>query len=281
MWNLQRLSLAASLGLLIGIALFALPIVSAESSDNYPSKGQWKLVWSDEFDGPKGSAPDKTKWSYDIGGGNWGNNELEYYTNKPENIFQENGCLIIRALEREYIGFPFTSGRIKTRNKFETTYGRFEARIQIPYGQGIWPAFWMLGNTVGTTTWPQCGEIDIMENIGREPSTVHFTVHGPSYSGAKGIGAPYGLRDGQRFADNFHIFAIEWEPNVIRSYVDGQLYFTLTPESLPPNTTWVYDHPFYMILNVAVGGGWPGYPDDSSKFPQSMLVDYVRVYQRQ
>jgi beta-glucanase (GH16 family) len=148
----------------------------------------------------------------------------------------------------------------------------------VPSGQGIWPAFWMLGNDIGAVSWPACGEIDIMENIGREPTTVHGTVHGPGYSGAAGIGAAYGLPDGAPFADDFHVFAIEWEPQAIRWYVDGALYHTLTPAALPAGARWAFDHPFFMLLNVAVGGNWPGNPDATTVFPQRMLVDYVRVY---
>src|ERR1017187_7491269 len=158
--------------------------------------------------------------------------------------------------------------------------GRVEARIRIPYGQGIWPAFWMLGADVKRKGWPACGEIDIMENIGREPDTVHGTVHGPRYSGANGIGKPFQIAAG-RFTDDYHIYAVEWTPERIDFLVDGQSYHTVAPASLPAGTKWVYDHPFFLILNVAVGGGWPHNPDETSVFPQTMLVDYVRVYRRE
>jgi beta-glucanase (GH16 family) len=152
--------------------------------------------------------------------------------------------------------------------------------MKIPRGQGIWPAFWMLGNDIGSVGWPTCGEIDIMENIGREPTIVHGTLHGPGYSGGNPLGASYTLPNGAEFADDFHEFAIEWEANVVRWYVDGDLYRTRTPSDVPSGARWVYDHPFYMILNVAVGGNWPGSPDGSTQFPQTMTVDYVRVYTR-
>jgi beta-glucanase (GH16 family) len=250
-----------------------------------PAASDWTLVWSDEFNGPNGSAPDKTKWVVETGGDGWGNNELEYYTNRLKNVHQKDGNLVINALREKYsdrrgVTRNFTSARLKTLGKFAQAYGRFEARIKIPRGQGIWPAFWMMGDDIDKAGWPTCGEIDIMENIGKEPSLVHGTIHGPGYSGDKGITAPYGLPDDQKFADDFHVFAVEWEPQAIRFYVDNHLYATRTPADLPAGTKWVYDHPFFLLLNVAVGGSWPGNPDASSTYPQTMLVDYVRVYRR-
>jgi beta-glucanase (GH16 family) len=249
------------------------------------NSGAWGLVWSDEFNGPPGSAVDSTKWSFDLGGKGWGNNELETYTSRPENVHVQDGSLIINAIKETFTGADnltrnYTSARLLTKHKFSQTYGRFEARIKIPFGQGIWPAFWMLGDNIDTVHWPNCGEIDIMENIGREPSVVHGTFHGPGYSGGKGIGAAYTLTGGRKFSDDFHTFAVEWEPNVIRFYVDGNLYQTRTPADLPAGASWVFDHPFFIILNVAVGGGWPGNPDATTVFPQQMRVDYVRVYKR-
>jgi len=246
---------------------------------------RWITVWSDEFNGPNGSPPDPAKWTLETGGGGWGNQELEYYTNRARNAYQHDGNLVIAALKETYTGRDgvtrdYTSARMKTQARFEQVYGRFEARIKIPYGQGLWPAFWMLGNDIATVSWPNCGEIDIMENIGREPFTIHGTIHGPGYSGGKGIGSPYSLPGAQRFADDFHIYAVEWEPNLIRFYVDENLYATRTPADLPAGARWVYNHPFFLILNVAVGGNWPGAPDSSTVFPQTMLVDYVRVYKR-
>ncbi len=245
----------------------------------------WKLVWSDEFNGPNGSAVDSSKWSFDIGGKGWGNNELETYTSRSANAHVENSSLVIKAIRETFTGADnitrnYTSARLLTKYKFSQAYGRFEARIKIPFGQGIWPAFWMLGDNISTVHWPNCGEIDIMENIGREPSMVHGTFHGPGYSGVSGIGSAYRLAGGKKFSDDFHNFAVEWEPNVMRFYVDGNLYQTRTPADLPAGASWVFDHPFFIILNVAVGGGWPGNPDATTIFPQQMLVDYVRVYRR-
>jgi beta-glucanase (GH16 family) len=245
----------------------------------------WKLVWSDEFNGPNGSAIDPSKWVFDIGGDKWGNEELEYYTNRPKNVFIENGDLVIQAQQENYTGSDgvskkYTSGRLKTIGKFSQTYGRFEARIKIPSGEGMWPAFWMLGDDIDKVGWPACGEIDIMENIGKEPSTIHGSIHGPGYVGGVGIEAPYSLPGKQRFADDFHLFALEWEPHAVRFYVDDTLYVTRTRADLRPGWKWVFDHPFFLLLNLAVGGDWPGNPDATTVFPQAMRVDYVRVYDR-
>ena len=252
------------------------------SSSAVPKSSHWILVWSDEFNG---STVDPDKWVFDIGGEKWGNNELEYYTDSPKNVSVHDGNLVITARKESHKGpdgktWNYTSARLKTLGKFAQAYGRFESRIKIPAGQGIWPAFWMLGEDIEKVDWPNCGEIDIMENIGKEPSTVHGTIHGPGYSGAGGIGSAYSLPNGRKFTDGFHVFAVEWEADTIRFFVDDVLYATRTRTELPTEKKWVYDHPFFGILNLAVGGDWPGNPDASTVFPQRMLVDYVRVYRR-
>ncbi len=249
------------------------------------SDSPWKMVWSDEFNGPSGAPVDSSKWVLETGGNGWGNDELEYYTNRAQNSYQEGGNLVIKILAEKYTGADavsrnYTSARLKTQGKFSQAYGRFEARIKIPRGQGIWPAFWMLGADIEKTPWPACGEIDIMENIGKEPYLVHSTIHGPGYSGANGIGMPYALSGEVKYFEDFHLYAVEWEPNVLRFYVDDHLFETRTPADLPKDTKWVYDHPFFLLLNVAVGGSWPGNPDATSVYPQTMVVDYVRVYSR-
>ena len=255
-----------------------------------PARAQgWGLVWSDEFKGPRGSAVDARKWTEESGGSGWGNKELQFYTAGAKNAYLDGrGSLVIRAVEETlpesfkcwYGPCRYTSARIITKGKFSQAYGRFEARLRVPSGQGLWPAFWMLGEEIGSVGWPACGEIDVMEHIGREPSKVYGTVHGPGYSGAKGVGAPYELPGGGRFADGFHVFAVEWEPGALRWYVDGRLYHTLTPDKLPAGAKWVFDRPFFILLNLAVGGQWPGDPDRTSVFPQTLTVDYVRVYRR-
>lgn len=245
---------------------------------------RWTLVWSDEFSRADGSSPDSSKWTYDIGGKGWGNEELEYYTKRKENARIEKGNLVITALREPYTGADgltrdFTSARLRTEGLFVQTYGRFEARIKLPEGQGMWPAFWMLGQDISSAGWPKCGEIDIMENVGKEAGTIHGSLHGPSTAGpTSDLTSIFSLPAGQNFADDFHLYAIEWEPDIVRFYVDSNLYATFNSSQWPGGGKWVFDHPFFIILNLAVGGNWPGSPHASTKFPQSMLVDYVRVY---
>src|ERR1700722_361420 len=270
---------------LIAIILYFSGSAAGQASAPQPQSSQWTLSWSDEFNGKNGSLVDTSKWVSETGGGGWGNQELEYYTARPENAYELDGNLVIKVLREKYKGADgvsrrYTSARLKTLGKFAQAYGRFEARIKVPRGQGIWPAFGMMGEDVDKAGWPKCGEIDVMENIGKEPVLVHGTIHGPGYSGGKGIGAPFSFPPPQGFAGGFYGYAVEGEPNTIRLYVDEHLYETRTASGLPPGTKWVYDHPFFMLLNVAVGGPWGGIPDASSVFPQTMLVDYVRVYRR-
>jgi beta-glucanase (GH16 family) len=243
-------------------------------------------VWHDEFDGPAGASFDRAKWTADTGGAGFGNQEREFYTTRTENaVLDGHGHLVITALAEPpssnrqcwYGRCLYTSTRLKTEGLFAQAYGRFEARIRIPRGQGMWPAFWMLGDDIAKAGWPQSGEIDITENIGREPPIVHGTMHGPGYSGEHGIGRADTLRSGI-YADDFHIYSVEWRPNEVVWFVDGRQYNRVTPADLPKGTKWVFDHPFFLLLNLAVGGGWPGDPNASTTFPQQMVVDYVRVY---
>jgi beta-glucanase (GH16 family) len=194
----------------------------------------------------------------------------------------EQGNLVLTAIKESYTGKDgtraYTSGRIESHKKFELQYGRVEARIKIAKGQGIWPAFWMLGSDYLTNGWPNCGEIDIMENIGSEPDKVHGSLHGPGYSGGAPLSGVYTLPNHARFSDDFHVFAVDWKPGEMRFYVDGKLFETQKASDLPEGKRWVFDHPFYVIFDLAVGGYWPGVPDATTTFPQTMLVDYVRVY---
>lgn len=241
---------------------------------------EWDLVWSDDFNGAAGTSPDNTRWGFDIGTGNngWGNSELEYYTSRSSNIqLDGDGKLVITAKNESYGGSGFTSARIKTKDLFSQAYGRFEARIKTPSGPGIWPAFWMLGSNIDDVPWPQCGEIDIMEQRGQQPSINYGSVHGPGYSGGSAITKPYALTNG-RYDLDYHIYAIEWGEGYIDYFVDNFLYQRITPENVTGQ--WVYDHPFYLILNVAVGGNFVGFPTSGTPFPQSMYVDYVKVYKQ-
>jgi beta-glucanase (GH16 family) len=261
-----------------GIAFWAgvtLTLSAAERPD-------LKLIWSDEFNGANGSSPDASKWSIVTGGGGWGNNELESYTDRPQNVQQSDGNLVITARKESFSGSDkiqrdYTSARLQTKDHFAQAYGRFEARMKLPSGKGIWPAFWLLGNNADTTHWPACGEIDIMETIG-DPHTMYSTLHGPGYSGKNAMSAKFPLPAGQAVDDAFHVYALEWTPKRIRFLFDDQLIVERSPKDLPVGTRWVYDHPFFVLLNLAVGGNWPGNPDGKTSFPQSLLVDYVRVY---
>jgi beta-glucanase (GH16 family) len=236
----------------------------------------WQLVWSDDFEGPAGQLPDASKWAFDLGTGDggWGNAELQSYTNNPANISKDGqGNLVITALRN---GNSFTSARIKTQGLFAQRYGRFEARLKTPYGPGLWPAFWLLGENIETVGWPQCGEIDIMELRGQEPSVIHGSIHGPGYSGGNPITKGFGLING-RFDTDYHIFAIEWDMDKIDFFVDDYLYQRIERSDVPGE--WVYDHPFFILLNVAVGGNYVGFPTPQTPFPQRMIIDYVKVYQ--
>lgn len=245
--------------------------------------GGQNLVWSDEFD-----SLNLANWSFETGGGGWGNNELQYYTGGQNASIQYDGqaasnVLVIEARQEGghncwYGACQYTSTRMITAGKREFQYGRVEARIKLPQTQGIWPAFWMLGNDIFSGTgWPNSGEIDIMEHVGYEPTLTHGALHGPGYSGNTPITGTYNV--GQSVDANYHVYAVEWDSNGIRWFVDGNQFYSATRAQVEQYGNWVYDHPFFILLNVAVGGNWPGSPDGSSSFPQRMYVDYVRVYQ--
>ncbi|MFD5896748.1 MULTISPECIES: family 16 glycosylhydrolase [unclassified Streptomyces] len=241
------------------------------------------VTFDENFDGPAGSAVNGSRWQIETGD-NVNNHERQYYTAGNNNAALDGqGNLVITARKNNpgnyqcwYGRCEYTSARLNTAGKFTAQYGRVEARMKIPRGQGMWPAFWMLGNNMGQVGWPNSGEIDIMENVGFEPGTVHGTLHGPGYSGSGGIGAGYSLPGGQAFADAFHTFAIDWSPNSIRWSVDGNVFQTRTPADLG-GREWVFNKPFFLILNLAVGGYWPGDPNSSTPFPSTLTVDYVRV----
>jgi len=237
---------------------------------SYPG---YSLTWSDEFNG---TVLDKNSWNYETGAGGWGNNELENYTNSTNNSFiTSGGYLVIEA--RQEAPDSYTSARLQTMGKREFTHGRMDIRARLPKGKGIWPAIWMLGSNIATTPWPACGEIDIMELLGHEPNKVYGTMHwGNVGQGSTHIGGNYTL-SGEDFSQKFHVFSIVWDSTKIEWYVDNQKYFTGNKTDV--NGNYPFDKPFFFILNVAVGGNWPGNPDGTTTFPQRMIVDYVRVYQ--
>lgn len=249
-----------------------------------------KLVWSEEFN-QHAADPDPGTWTYETGGGGWGNHELETYCSprtteppckpatEPNSFVGDDGYLHIVA--RRNAEGAWTSARLVTHGLQSFQYGRIEARIRIPKGQGVWPAFWMLGDDIKQHPWPACGEIDIMENIGKEPNTVHGTLHGPGYKGL-GIGKPFVSPEGKPFGDAFHVYGILWSKDQVQFYVDNPAhpYASFTRADMPRDGVWPFDNGrFFLLLNLAMGGAWPGMPDATTPQTAEMLVDYVRVYQ--
>ena len=273
----RRRNVAGALSGLICIAVFLLNYGCAV--DDTQTVAQFtQITLQDEFD--KDGAPNSSIWGYDIGTGQngWGNNELQYYTDRPENVTVNNGVMVITVREESFQGSNYTSARLITKGKFEQRYGRFEARIRVPYGQGIWPAFWMLGvEDSPSEIWPFIGEIDIMEMRGQDPTTLIGSLHGPGYSGGEAISKEYELQN-DRLDTGFHIYGIEWGPDYVNYYIDDVLYNQITPEDLPEGSDWVFDNDFYILMNVAVGGNFVGSPNAETEFPQTMLVDYFRAY---
>ncbi|WP_328675841.1 family 16 glycosylhydrolase [Streptomyces sp. NBC_01261] len=275
---LRRCLFAALSAALVASAAIG-PAQAASTSDAQADA----VTFSDTFDGAAGSAVNSSKWTQETGD-NVNNHEREYYTSGTNNASLDGqGHLVITAKKENPANYQcwygtcqYTSARMNTSGKFSAQYGHVEARMKIPRGQGMWPAFWMLGTDIGSVGWPNSGEIDVMENVGFEPSTIHGTIHGPGYSGANGIGAGYTLSGGQAFADAFHTFAVDWAPNSIKWSVDGVVYQTRTPADVGGNT-WAFNKPFFLILNLAVGGDWPGDPNSATAFPAQLVVDSVSV----
>ena len=269
--------LSAALLMTLGAVAVSTPANSAPAAAAQ-DVGAMATTFADEFNGAAGGAVDGSKWQLETGD-NVNNHERQMYTTSRSNAATDGAGNLVITARREnpanyncwYGRCEYTSARLNTAGKFTQAYGHYESRMKLPRGQGMWPAFWMLG--AGGGGWPQQGEIDIMENVGFEPNSVHGTIHGPGYSGSGGIGAGY---SGPNFSDGFHTFAIDWAPNQIRWSVDGNVYQTRTPADLNGNQ-WVFNQPFFIIMNLAVGGYWPGDPNSSTQFPQQMLIDYVRV----
>jgi beta-glucanase (GH16 family) len=248
---------------------------------------KYTRVWIDDFSGPAGALADPATWTADTGGDGWGNRELQYYTPGNANASLDGHgslALVAKAATADhscwYGRCAYTSARLKTEDRFSVQYGRIEARIKVPAGSGVWPAFWMLGADIKTDPWPGAGEIDVMENVGKEPGTVHGSLHGPGYSGANDPTAAYTLPDNQPLSATFHTFAIDWTPTSIEWLVDGHVYEKQTPEDVLGHP-WEFDKPFFLLLNLAVGGAFPGNPSSGAAFPATMLVDYMAVYKQE
>ena len=246
--------------------------------------GAYRLTWFDEFDGAPGTPADRGTWQAEIGGSGWGNQELQYYTDEPGNAALDgagNLALAVRRVDpelasRRYGGCGYTSARLISRDRVSFRYGLIRARIKIPRARGIWPAFWMLGQDIGRSGWPGCGEIDVMEHFGTGPATVHGTVHGPGYSGRGGISASCAV--GPSLGRDFHVYSVAWDPGKIAWYVNDELYHAVTPADLN-GKPWVFDHDFFLLVNIAVGGTASVPPGKSVAFPQTMLIDYIRLYE--
>lgn len=269
------------------LPIFALSTLAACTSEPDPlTEERWELVWADEFRGEAGDSPDSEKWVYDIGTGDngWGNNELQTYTDRPDNArLNGQGFLVITGKREELDGSPWTSARLKTQGTFAFTYGRVEAKIKLPTGKGLWPAFWMLGNNIEEVSWPTCGEIDIMENFGRSDTRIAGTIHGPGYSAGNAFGGEYefpeaGEDGGGLDITELNVYRVDWDPEHISWYVNDQLYHTAHPGDV--NGPWVMDHPFFLLMNLAIGGNPVEAPDASTPDTNEMIVDYVRVYER-
>ena len=252
---------------------FALSLVGCSSATEAPPR---TIVWEDDFPGPAGQIANPTNWTFDVGE-DWGNAQLEYDTDRATNASLDgNGNLVITARRETYRGRQYTSARLKTLGLRSFKYGRVEGRMKLPRGRGLWPAFWMLGTDFPSVGWPQTGEIDIMEYRGQEPSTVIGSLHGPGYSGGAARTKSKTLTLA-RLDNDFHVYAVEWTPEQIEHSIDGTVYFTTRRTDV--NGPWVFDKPFFIILNVAVGGNFVGAPDAITTFPQQMVIDWIRVYE--
>ncbi len=226
------------------------------------------LIWSDEFN--TNGAPDSNKWGYNTGAGGWGNNELQYYTNRPENVILEEGVLKIKLIKEEYMGSQYTSARLLSQGKFDFKYGKIEFRAKLPFGGGTWPALWMLGNNIGTVGWPACGEIDVMEHVGNQLNKIYATLHYPDHYGANGSGNTVMISNA---TSEFHIYSTEWNAQTIKFYVDNQLFYTFNNSASVP-----FNQNFFIIMNCAMGGNFGGSVDPNIT-SANFEIDYVRVYQ--
>ena len=258
------------------------PVIGAVQVDYQSANLVKRTLFRDEFKGRPGSAPSPLRWGYDVGGNGWGNNEQQSYTSAKRNVSLDGrGHLVITARKETYTGTdeitrPYTSARIKTAGRFSFRYGHAIARINVPRGRGLWPAFWALGDNVRSVGWPLCGEIDVVETLGSQPRVVHAVVHAAQSGGGHWLaGAP--LRRPNPVAGTFHDYGMVWGPSGIAMSIDGITYMTIAAADLGPQDFWNFTHPFHLLLNLAVGGNWPGAPNRRTPFPAFMLVDSVRV----
>ena len=271
--------------LYVGALLTAAAVGRRVPASHRPAtKPRQALLWSENFRGPAGAPPNPRRWTIATGGSGWGNEELEYYTGRPRNVeLDGHGDLVITALAETYTGGDgvtraYTSARIQTAGLFSATYGRIEARIEIPTGRGLWPAFWALGTDIAKMGWPACGEIDIMESLGSDPFTVYGSIHGPQTGEPKGYLLSTAKRAARSLAEGFHTYGVIWSPRAIVFTLDGIPYGRETPASLGRGESWVFDKPFFLLLDLAAGGDWPGAPNATTHLPAQMIVEWVRVY---
>jgi beta-glucanase (GH16 family) len=280
--RIGALALGCGLGIVGSSAARSAPAGSHPASASVrPAR---HLIWSDDFDGRAGARPSPRWWRAVTGGDGWGNQELEYYTDRASNVALDgHGHLVITARHQIYrdasgLVRDYTSARIQTEGLFETRYGELEARIQLPAGRGLWPAFWALGANIGSVGWPACGEIDVVENVGSDPFAFHGSIHGPEPGQPHGYALNVGKRSPVSLARGFHVYGVDWSPGQLVFTLDGRAFGKLTPASLSRGEQWVFDQPFYLLLDLAVGGTGPGSPGPGTRFPARMVVDWVRVY---
>ena len=276
------LSLGAVNGFILPLIVLFSFSCKDSSTDSNELTNEYSLVWQDEFDGDTISA---SNWTFQLGTGSqfglvgWGNNELQSYTARERNAYIEDGFLVIEAHKESFMGQPYTSARIVTKDKKFWKYGKIEIKAKMPETQGLWPALWMLPQENKYGGWPASGEIDIVELVGHQPDVAHGTIHYGNAYNDKGSSSGKIKDTKSTFATDFHVYSIGWDSRGIQWLLDGEPYHSVTPEDVEPYN-WPFDEAFYLLFNVAVGGNWPGYPDDTTIMPQRMLVDYVRVFQK-
>jgi len=264
------------------VARAGLPLIDSIEVDYQGPQTSATTLFSDDFDGDAGTSPDAGRWGYDVGGGGWGNHELETYTDRPENASVDgSGNLAVTARPETFTGTDgitrnYTSARLSTASTFAFTYGTAQARIRTPKGKGLWPAFWALGSDMPLVGWPNCGELDVMETVGSTPNTAYQNIHGTLKTGPEwSLGTSAVLSSA--LSAGYHTYGLVWGPNALAITVDGRAYMTTSATDVAPANLWTFNHSFYLLIDLAVGGSWPGSPDSTTPFPAVMSVDYVHV----